>query len=756
MTGAEYVSEADRSLRETYEGPMPFEAYLDRVVETPSLAAHAPRYLLSAIEAEGTRTVIEEGEEKERYCFFDDPHNDGEHAVLGNTEVLNAFVADLRSIVAGRGKAESIIWFSGPTATGKSELKRCIVNGLRAYSKTPEGRRYTIEWNVAEGGDRGLTYGTDIEEDEDDWYESPVQIQPLAVLPPDVRTSFVSELNEQVDDGLPIRVETELDPFSREAYEHLEERYRRERVADIFSAITSEKHLRVKNYVVDVGSGIGVLHAEDEGRPKERLVGSWMPEMLQVLDSRGRKNPQAFSYDGVLAQGNAGVTIVEDASQHADLLQKLLNVPEEGTVKLDKGIGMDIDTQLIVFSNPDLESQLNKQAERGGEDPLKALKRRLDKRAFGYLTNLSLETALIRRELTDETAVWTEMNYGELDDRVVATLETTVRRGASEKVAREFAPHAIEAAALYDVVSRLDADDLPRGLDLAEKALLFDRGYVTDDGERYETDDFDFDEDAHDGEHGIPVTYTRDVLADLLQGTFDRSHPDLPVENVITPDDVLDAMVDGLDGAPVFGESEREEFEARVAVAKSHVHEREEADVLEAMLAQQRADEDSVTEYVEHVYAWATDEPVETDRGEIEPDPLTMKVFEIESVGRFDEEDYEGTEPSEAVRTFRREEIVTALNRRAWEQRGEDFRLEEVDLTAIPVLEEVLGADDWDDVRRAFEDFDPYQWEDPPEGTQTEALKEETIDRLLQGPYSPASAELATRRVMAEVADRWD
>jgi len=70
------------------------------------------------------------------------------------------------------------------------------------------------------------------------------------------------------------------------------------------------------------------------------------------LDSRGRKNPQAFSYDGVLSQGNGLLTIVEDAAQHADLLQKLLNVPDEGHVKLDKGIGMDIDTQLRHYLEP--------------------------------------------------------------------------------------------------------------------------------------------------------------------------------------------------------------------------------------------------------------------------------------------------------------------------------------------------------------------------------------------------------------------
>jgi len=394
---------------------------------------------------------------------------------------------------------------NGPTATGKSELKRCLVNGLREYSKTDAGRRYTLEWNVesASSEERGLAYGggeTQTGADvEDNWYSSPVQTHPLSVFPEKIRDDVLTAVNEAQPD-LPVRVEEDLDPFSREAYDHLEERYRRQGRPDLFSAITDEKHLRVKNYVVDVGQGIGVLHSEDDGSPKERLVGSWMRGMLQELDSRGRKNPQAFSYDGVLSQGNGLLTVVEDAAQHADLLQKLLNVPDEGSVKLDKGIGMDVDTQLVVISNPDLEATLNQHSDRQGMDPLKALKRRLDKHEFRYLTNLSLETELIRRELTGETEVWTATTYDDLADRIREPVVISVKRGAGEVVDREFAPHTIEAAALYAVVSRLDDSDHPAGLDLVDKAILYDRGYLQDGDTRQEAEDFDLGDDADDGD----------------------------------------------------------------------------------------------------------------------------------------------------------------------------------------------------------------------------------------------------------------
>lgn len=756
-TGEAYVTAADRALRETYEEPMNLAEYVDRALSDPTIAAHASKYLVAAIESMGTREVIEEGERKERYRFFDDPHNDGEHAILGNTEVLNAFVDDLRSIAARRGKDEKIIWLAGPTATGKSELKRCLINGLREFSKTDDGRRYTVEWNVAGMGDGpGLTYGDEYRDDEDDWYGSPVQSNPLTVFPPEVRAEIVDALNARSDDHIPIVAAGRLDPFCREAYDYLEERYRREGVRDLFSAVTDRRHLRVKNYVVDVGQGIGVLHSEDDGSPKERLVGSWMAGMVRELDSRGRKNPQAFSYDGVLSQGNGLLTIVEDAAQHADLLRKLLNVPDEGSVKLDKGIGMDVDTQLVIISNPDLEAQLNQHAERDAVDPLKALKRRLDRREFEYLTNVSLEAQLIRRELTNETAIWHAESYEGLKAMMNESVVMAVREGA-DRTEIELAPHAMAAAALYSVVTRLDDDDLPAGIDLVDKALLFDRGYLQHGDERIEREELEFATESADGDSGIPVTFTRDTIADLLYADRERHHPDLPVEDVITPQDVLNAMADGLADAPVFSTAERGEFESRVVAVKNRVFERQESDVLEAIMYDKQVDEATVAEYVEHVYAWATDEAVENDRGEtVGPDPLVMKVFETEHLGRFDAGSYDDNQPSPAVKQFRTERIITAMNRHAWHSRDEEFRASDVTLTEIPVIDAVIGNYDWADVQRTYGDFDPSQWEKPPDGTETATLKEDTIETMIdEFGYSAASAELTSRYVMEQVGYRW-
>jgi predicted Ser/Thr protein kinase len=752
----EYIDSADESVEQANEQPFAINEYIDRLFDNSTLGAHSARYILDAIESMGKRTVIEEGEELDRWCFFDDPHNDGEHAILGNTETLNALVDDIRSIASGLGKEEKIIWVSGPTGTGKSELKRCLISGLREYSKTPEGRRYTLEWNVStvSGTDTaGMTYGDNQDANDGDWYESPVQTHPLSVFPESVREGIIDDVNAQSDKPVPINPRTDLDPFSREAYEYLEDTYVRKEVDEPFSAITHSKHLRVKNYVVDIGQGIGVLHTEDDGSVKERLVGSWMPGMFDDLESRGRKDPQAFSYDGVLSQGNGILTVVEDGAQHTKLLTKLLNVPDEEHVKLDRAIGMDIDTMLMVISNPDLESTLNNKGSSGNSDKLRALRRRLDKKRFDYLTNVTLEAQLLRREVTNDYEVWGMETYDSTVEKMEEPVSVSVSTDDGSITEREFAPHAIEAAAVYDVITRLNKHTI---LTLVEKAKLFDQGYLEDRADEvYEIDDFTFN--SSDGERGIPVTFTRDVISELLNNETDRVHEVLDVESVIMPSDVIEAMADSLETAPMFDDDEITLYDSRLEEAETWVFRKQSEDVLDAVLADEKLDTETVNEYIRHVYAQGVDDQVDGKYGSEDPDTFVMKVFETEHLGKFDEDDYDGTDASETVLEFREDEIVSPINRRTWERRDDGFTLDDIDFWDLPAIRDELTDYDWQYVKSNFDNLEPEQWADPPENTETESVKEKAMKYLVdEHGYSPASAELVSRKVFREVSDKWD
>lgn len=751
----DYINLANDELQRMYDQPLTIEEYIGHIFENPSLASHSAKYLLEAIEFSGTREVVEHGEELERYVFFDDPYNEGEHAILGNTNELNEFVSTLRNIAAGTGKTEKMIWIEGPTATGKSEFKRCLINGLREYSKTAAGSRYTLEWS--EEGSQSMmdpTYDNPQARDRT-WHESPVQTHPLAILPTGVKSRLLEDLNE--NERYPVKVDDTLDPFSDEFFTQAAKQYRETNrdISQIFNKIADEKNVRVMNYVVDVGQGIGVLHAEDVGNIKQKLVGSWM--RTQNLWSKGRRNPLAFSYDGVLCQGNGLLTVIEDAASHKDLLTSLLNVIDEEEVKLDQQTKLPLDTQFLIISNPDLSGFLSQHEGKEG-DPLKALRRRMEKHEFNYLTNYTLEAKLIKRELVGENGYNVEYS-----DDINVSEPVYIQTYEPDKVnAREIAPHGIEAAAMYNVITRLSKDDVGDDFTLSDKAVMFDRGelYRADEEYTMEAVPFDFSDD--DGRRGIPVTFTRDIIAEVITEGQDRKHREFDFENIILPQDIIDAMADNLEDEPVFSPQEASHFEDRAEEARNYVFQRQEDDVLQASMEGLETSKGTIEKYIDEVYEWYEEKQLETETGSSgtgEIDALSMKLFEIEELGMFDEDSYNSDhEPTDdEVIEFREDHVVNAINSRAWESKQDDFTAGDLDVRSMGVFNRVLRNYGWQDVGREYPDFEPSKWDDPPEKTETQELKEKVISNMIElQDYTRDSAELTSKMVMEKVSEIWD
>jgi len=710
MVGEETVQQANEEIASQEEEPKSLEEFLEVAEERPSAVSQSVQYLLDAIESCGTRNAIERGEEKERWCFFDDPYGDGEHAILGNTDELNDFVDEVRRMATEAGENNKIFWIKGPTATGKSELKRCIVNGLKGYSRTEEGKRYTVEWNIRTSSSRhGMTYNTP--DTAADWYRSPVGMNPISVLPESTREEFVERLTERDEELTPI--EAGMDPFSREVFEHLKREYSEDGVDNLFEKITDEQHFRVVRRKMEESDGIGILHAEDGGSEKERLVGSWMPEILKEFQSRGRKNAQAFTYDGALSQGFGGVTIVEDARQHIDIIQKLLNIPEENSVKLDRKIQMDVDTVLILVSNPDLAAEIKQYAEEGQEDPFRALRRRMSRYDLCYLTSVSLEANLLHRLLLDSDELW----YG--DD-----VWEEVRKPV-EVYGCRFEPHSIEVAALYNVLTRIDSGTLG-GLTDIEKALTFERGFHEDGAERKDIKSLNIRSDT-EGNTGVPVTHTLDSLVNVAQ---DNEHA--------MANDVVEAMKQSIDGASVFSKSEAMHHQKYAVDVDDYAVNKYEEDTIDAMLMDVRVTEEEIEEYVDSLIAWE-------EGDEDEYDPYELKDFEIENFAALDKDYKSGAEPTDEVKEIREKEIINPVSSAYYETaEGGEFNPENTDLEKIDTFDILLNSNEWRDVERHYENVDFEQWESPPSNTETEELKQKTVNNMQDMGYSETGAEKAS------------
>lgn len=736
---------ANEELEDATEEPMPVDEYIDKLMEDGSIGRSSHEYLLDAIEYYGTREVVERGEEKERYRFFDDPTNNGEHAVYGNTDMLNEFVKQLRVIVNSENRMQKMMLFNGPTATGKSELKRCLISGLRAYSKTEEGKRYTCEWNISALEDSNasrMSYGDNANSDVDPsrWYESPVQQPPIAVVPNQTR----HVIQDNTDTDLPAAMD--IDPFSKEVYNIVKDHYEQEDSDDLFEKIINPKHVRVKRYVMDKTKGIGVLTAEDDGSVKERIVGSWMPSMFQKLDSRGRKNPQAFSYDGVIAQGNGGITVIEDATTHADILIKMLNIPDEEHVKIDKQIGFDVDTVPIFISNPDLVARQLNQVEGSSvkidqiheADQMKALKRRLHQFQFKYLTNITDEYYLLLHEIAGITPDWDDTES--ISQTEPLYIEDT-----------EFAPRAIQAVSIYSVVTRLAEPDqidvtmensnTEYALNTVEKALLYDQGYIEIEGQQIEFEDLSINQEK-DGSYGIPITHTKDVLSGLTQD-----------QEIILPEDTIEKITKDLESAPLFNSSEIEWFTALTDEVLDYIYEKQKQDVINAILADRKASEETVKQYIQKLYNWYENE-------EEEPDPIELKVFETKYLGVKEEEYNKENRPSSKIVDMRVDDIIKPLQNHIWSEKNENFTIESIEYTETAIIQNLIENYSWEDVFTEFENLDPLNWDNPPENTETEQVKQMCVENMhdmfdysLGDDKTRGSAEIVSEKVFERLVE---
>jgi len=691
-------SSEERGHRE--EDVMQLDEFLDFAEDNPISIADSVNYLLCAIEHYGTREVIENGEEIERYRFFDDPYCNGENAILGNTRELNEFVDEVRRRASEEGDNNKIIWFVGPTASGKSELKRCIINGIRAYSETDEGARYTLEWTLDDSSSNSrMSYGEKASI-EKRYYKSPINVNPLTILPPKTRENYMNYVRSDFE------LDCKLGPFSKEVLESLEE--------DMdFQEIVSEGFVRVKRVYPEVGDGIGVLHSEDNGNPKQKIVGSWMEGAMQKFAKRGHMNPQAFSYDGVLSQGNGLVSIVEDGAHHFDVLAKMLNVCEEEMVKLNNKISMDLDTLIMIFSNRDLEERLREYSSSGQSDPMRAVRRRLDKYEFGYLTTVGIEGMLIKRILFDENYLWED------EDRMEKVSE-------EERIYdTEIAPRTIEAAAMYEVSTRVDCS----GEDSIALIEYLETGEDFPVGKMINTSESIIHSSIIDGDSGIPVTYTVDKIVEKVQEN-----------DFVLPTHVTRAMRDGFEDEPMFDGKELEEFNGACAYTENYIYSKQQEDVLQAMVGDITVTEEDVRNYIDSILAWDDDRDDEYDAYE-------LREFETRYLGQ-DISNYGKKAKAEKEIVEFREGILSPINKYMWDKREEDFTIDDVPLSECPPLKTLLDENDWDMVERVFPDADLRLWESPPSDTEVNKLKQKTIKRMKEQGYSQESAEEVSNKVV--------
>src|SRR5258708_4621916 len=220
-----------------------FEDYLGIVREKPQVTRNAYQRLYDMIISYGTEEYIDNKKKLIRYNFFKDEQANGANAIFGLDIPLMRLVHVLKAASEGYGPEKRVILLHGPVGSSKSTIARLLKQGLEQYSRTTDGALYTFDWVNMQG--TGLA-GTDV-----DRFPSPMNEEPLRLIPPDWRAKAIDELGLS-NDKFKVRVEGDLDPASRFIHKHLMAKYEGD-----WSKMVG-KHIRVRRLVLSEKDRVGI------------------------------------------------------------------------------------------------------------------------------------------------------------------------------------------------------------------------------------------------------------------------------------------------------------------------------------------------------------------------------------------------------------------------------------------------------------------------------------------------------------------
>ena len=455
---------------------MSFSEYIDFVYKNPRLARTAYQYLYDMIKSKGTSKVERYRRTYIRYKFFDD----SDTPIFGLDETLHQLVQFFKGAAGGYGPERRFLLLHGPVGSSKSTILRCIKKGLEKYSLTDEGAWYTFKWvNLPTGKDDGIY--TQAED------ESPMHEDPLKLLPPDMRAEVVKELNEILVGMTPeqdrtslsrLSVDGELDPRSKKFMQELLTKY------DGDWGKVVENHIRAVRKVHSEADrcGIATFQPKDEkNQDSTELTGdiNWGKLPHFGTDS----DPRAFNFDGEFCVGSRGIVeFIEVLKLAKEFLYDLLGASQEKQIKPKKFPQIAVDTVLVGHTNSPEFLKLK------SDQTMEALRDRTVKIDVPYLLRWS-----------DELKV--------LDSQY-----------SGDKIKQHIAPHTLEIAALWTVLTRLQ-DDKDGKISLVEKAKLYDGKSLpgwTEDSVKEMRDKY-----PDEGMTGVSCRYTQDKISNCLSSHYD-------------------------------------------------------------------------------------------------------------------------------------------------------------------------------------------------------------------------------------------
>ncbi|GDY01908.1 serine protein kinase [Planctomycetota bacterium] len=538
-----------------------FQQYLDLASQNPLLLRTSHQRLYDMVLTHGCSEVEVDKEKVPSYRFFTDPIEDGRDGVFGLERSLHNLMAMLKAAAHGFGPERRVLLLHGPVGSSKSTIVRLLKKGLEAYSRSAEGALYTFAWQV-----------------DGEIVPSPMNEEPLLLLPRDVRNKVLSHMQKKVRSFYKLRQDFDLSPVSRFYLEMLLKRYD----GDLAKVLD---HVVVKRLIISEKDrcGIGTFQPKDEkNQDSTELTGDINYRRIAELGSDS--DPRAFNFDGEFCVANRGIIeFVEVLKLDVAFLYDLLTASQEHKIKPKKFAQTDIDEVIIGHTNEPEYNRLQ------NNELMEAFRDRTIKIDIPYNLRLQNEIKIYEKDF-----------------------------GRKQVPGKQIAPHTLEIAAMWAILTRLE-DPKKANLTLLQKLKLYNGktlpGYTRDNIRELR------DEAHHEGLAGISPRYIQDKISNVLVR-------DIPC---INPFMVINEIEEGLDHHSLISDPEtKKRYKDLLLVVREEYEEIIKNEVQRAISADEEAIARLCGNYIDNVKAYTQSEKVRnsyTGKDE-EPDERLMRSIE--------------------------------------------------------------------------------------------------------------------------------
>lgn len=572
----DFVSERqDRTTFQNLNWTGMFKDYLDIVTEDPKVTRSAFRRIYDMIMSYGTEEFIDAKKRLIRYKFFSDDSFDGDDAIFGLEIPLMRLVNFFKGAARGYGTEKRVLLLHGPVGSSKSTIVRRLKRGLEHYSRTDSGAAYTFDWypgHLDEGEDA-------LAIPEDKWEPCPMHEEPLDLVPLDLRSSFLEQLNAELPEDQHISIQGDLCPVCRFHYRELMRRY----AGDWTKMV---HHVRVRRLLFSEQDriGVGTFQPKDEkNQDSTELTGDINYRKIAIYGSDS--DPRAFNFDGEFNIANRGIIeFVEMLKLDVAFLYDLLGASQEHRIKSKKFAQTDIDEVIIGHTNEPEYRRLET------NEFMEALKDRTVRIDIPYVTRLRDELKIYERDFN------------------------------KKKVRVHIAPHTLEMAAMWAILTRLEDPKKPN-LTLLQKLKLYNGkslpGFTEDNIKELRK------EAQREGMDGISPRYIQDKISNALVSNQE--------EGYINPFMVLNELEGGLKNhALIKSDEDRKRYRDLLTIVREEYTEIVKNEVQRAISADEEAIKRLCGNYIDNVKAYTQREKVRNKyTGQYEePDERLMRSIE--------------------------------------------------------------------------------------------------------------------------------